>query len=96
METGKKIVVSSAVEDDRIVILVSDSGPGVPPEIKEKIFDPYFTTRPEGTGIGLSISHRIITDHRGSLKVSESEFGGAEFRIEIPKKRRAPNKTAGS
>jgi PAS domain S-box-containing protein len=84
MEAGKNIAVASFVEDDHIIIQVSDSGPGVPQEIRDKIFDPYFTTKHEGTGIGLSFCHRIITDHGGSLTVSVSKFGGAEFRIEIP------------
>jgi len=87
MEEGKKIVVATSEENDRIIVGISDSGPGVPLEIRDKIFDPYFTTRPEGTGIGLSLSHRIITDHGGSLTVAESELGGAKFRIEIPIKR---------
>ena len=84
MEAGKKIVVASFAEDDQIIIRVSDSGPGVPPEIRDNILDPYFTTKHEGTGIGLSLCHRIVTDHGGSLTVSDSEFGGAEFRIKIP------------
>jgi PAS domain S-box-containing protein len=84
MKEGKKIVVSTSKENDRIIVKVSDSGPGVPFEIRDNIFDPYFTTRPEGTGIGLSLSHRIVTDHGGSLTVADSDIGGAEFRIEIP------------
>jgi signal transduction histidine kinase len=84
MEADKKIFVASFVEEDHIITRVSDSGPGVPQEIRDKIFDPYFTTKHEGTGIGLSLCHQIITDHGGSLTVSDSEFGGAEFRIEIP------------
>lgn len=87
MEKGKKIEVSSALENNRIVICISDSGPGVPPEIRGKIFDPYFTTKTDGTGIGLSLSHRIVTDHGGSFTVLDSKLGGAEFRIEIPVKR---------
>jgi signal transduction histidine kinase len=84
MAEGKKILVTSFVEDDGIILTVSDSGPGIASEIRDKIFDPYFTTKSDGTGIGLSISHRIVTDHGGSLAVSDSELGGAEFRIEIP------------
>ena len=84
LETGKKIVVASFAEHDHIVMRISDSGPGIRQEIRNKIFDPYFTTKNEGTGIGLSLCHRIITDHGGSLTVSDSEFKGAEFRIEIP------------
>jgi PAS domain S-box-containing protein len=84
MEEGKQIVVTSSVEGDGIILTVSDSGPGIAPEIKDKIFDPYFTTKSDGTGIGLSICHRIVTDHGGSLTVSDGELGGAEFRIKIP------------
>jgi PAS domain S-box-containing protein len=84
MEAGKKIAVASFVEDALMIIRISDSGPGVPDEIKNKIFDPYFTTKHEGTGIGLSFCHRIVTDHGGSLTVSDGELGGAEFRIKIP------------
>ena len=84
MEKGKKILVTSTVENDRVVIRISDSGPGIPLEIRGKIFDPYFTTKTDGTGIGLSLAHRIITDHGGTLTVADSEMGGAEFRIEIP------------
>jgi PAS domain S-box-containing protein len=84
MQAGKKIAVASFIEDDHIIVRISDSGPGVPEEIKNKIFDPYFTTKHEGTGIGLSFCHRIITDHGGSLSVSDGKLGGAEFRIEIP------------
>jgi len=50
----------------------------------EKVFDPFFTTRKEGSGIGLSFSHRIVSDHGGSLRVDASRWGGAEFRIELP------------
>ncbi|MGD8471475.1 MAG: ATP-binding protein [Desulfobacteraceae bacterium] len=87
MDTGKNIAVASFVEGDHIIIQVSDSGPGVSKENRDKILDPYFTTKHEGTGIGLSLCHRIITDHGGSLTVSDSELGGAEFRIEIPIKK---------
>ena len=79
-----KIGISSASVDNLLIIKVVDSGPGVPLPLREKIFDPFFTTRKEGGGIGLSISHRIITDHGGTLHVSTSEWGGADFTIEIP------------
>lgn len=83
-EGQKYLEISSAALDGRIVIRVSDSGPGVPPSIRMKIFDPFFTTRKEGSGIGLSFSHRIIADHDGALLVNTSRWGGAEFRIELP------------
>jgi signal transduction histidine kinase len=90
---GPRIIgLSSAVQDGRIVICVSDSGPGIPSAMREKIFDPFYTTRKEGYGIGLSFSHRVISDHGGGLKVDTSRWGGAEFRIELPLE---PEKEAG-
>ncbi len=83
----KKIRVISSSDDEYVHIKVSDSGPGVPDEIKRKIFDPFFTTKKNGSGIGLSICQRIITDHGGGLEISDSAGGGAEFCIRIPKER---------
>jgi two-component system sensor kinase FixL len=80
----KTIEVSSVVEERSIVIRVADSGPGVPQEIRDKIFDPFYTTRKDGYGIGLSFCRRVIEDHGGVLKVGHSRMGGAEFRIELP------------
>ncbi|MCP4690541.1 MAG: PAS domain S-box protein, partial [Desulfobacterales bacterium] len=65
----KKIMVKTSVEGADIVIRVLDSGPGVPLEDQGKVFDPFYTTKTDSTGIGLSICHRIITDHGGSLDV---------------------------
>ena len=86
VDGDKKIDVTSSVKNDRIIVRVSDSGPGVTPDLKDKIFDPFYSTKNGSTGIGLSINHRIITDHGGSLRVSSSKLGGAEFVIEIPVK----------
>jgi PAS domain S-box-containing protein len=87
VEGAKKIQILSCVEGPRVVVKISDSGPGIPLHLRDKIFDPFYTTKNGSTGIGLSLSHRIITDHSGSLKISSSKWGGAEFRIEIPVER---------
>jgi PAS domain S-box-containing protein len=84
----KKVEIASFVENNHVVIRVSDSGPGVPVGDRDKIFDPFFTTKSDSSGIGLSLSHRIISDHGGSLDVATSKWGGAEFRIEIPVEKR--------
>jgi PAS domain S-box-containing protein len=84
VDGAKVIKVTSYMEKNRIVVRVSDSGPGVPLHLKEKIFDPFYTTKNGSTGIGLSLCHRIITDHGGSFQVASSKWGGAEFTIEIP------------
>jgi PAS domain S-box-containing protein len=80
----KIINVISSMQDDCIVLTISDSGPGVPMYIKKKIFDPFYTTKEGNTGIGLSLCHRIVKDHGGLLVVKDGEGGGAEFKIELP------------
>ncbi|MGE0085640.1 MAG: PAS domain S-box protein [Desulfococcaceae bacterium] len=67
-------------------ICVSDSGPGIPADAVRKIFDPFFSTKNYGTGIGLSLCHRIVTDHGGFLDVSVSPLGGAGFTVRLPVK----------
>ncbi len=79
-----RIAIATKAEGDRVVIRISDSGPGIPALIRNRIFDPFFTTRKEGYGIGLSLSHRIITEHGGTITVGSGPLGGAEFRVELP------------
>jgi PAS domain S-box-containing protein len=84
----KILKISSAQENKDIVLKISDSGTGIPVEIRDKIFDPFFTTKSDGSGIGLSLCQRIIADHGGTIKVVCSKLGGAEFRIRIPIEKR--------
>jgi signal transduction histidine kinase len=73
---------------DRVEIRIRDNGTGIPPEVKEKMFNPFFTTKPagEGTGLGLSISHDIIVKQHGGLIEVETEPGEfTEFRIILPR-----------
>ncbi len=69
-----------------IKLTVADNGPGISPEIQDKIFDPFFSTKSkaEGTGLGLAVVHGIIKGHQGSIRVSSSEGGGATFTILLP------------
>ena len=74
---------------DRVEIRIRDNGTGVPPEIKDKLFNPFFTTKPagEGTGLGLSISHDIIVkQHGGSIEVDTQPGEFTEFRIVLPRR----------
>jgi PAS domain S-box-containing protein len=84
----KRIRVTTSSENNTILVKVADNGPGVPPDMKDKVFDPFFTTKSENTGLGLSISNRIVIDHGGHMDIAESEWGGAEFVIELPRERR--------
>jgi signal transduction histidine kinase len=73
---------------DRVEIRIRDNGTGIPPEVKEKLFNPFFTTKPagEGTGLGLSISHDIIVkQHGGSIEVDTRPGEFTEFRIVLPR-----------
>lgn len=82
---GNKIIrINSFAKPDHAIVTVSDSGPGIPVHLREKIFDPFFSTKNESQGIGLSISHRILKDHNASVKVGTSDLGGAEFIFKIP------------
>jgi len=79
--------VSTSVTGNEMRITVGDNGPGIPAAIKDKIMQPFFTTKPtgEGTGLGLSLSYDIVVKgHRGTLKINSSEGKGAEFIIGLP------------
>jgi signal transduction histidine kinase len=82
-EGGKLEVV---LEEDRkfAALRISDQGPGIPAEIQEKIFDLYFTTKSGGSGIGLSMTYRILQLHHGSVEVQSKPGRGAEFLLRIP------------
>jgi signal transduction histidine kinase len=70
-----------------VKISVKDNGPGIPEAIKDKIFQPFFTTKPtgQGTGLGLSLSYDIVKAHGGELRVETKEGEGSEFIIQLPK-----------
>jgi len=69
---------------DRAVLTVADEGPGIPEELRERIFDPYFTTRHEGTGLGLAIVKKIVLQHGGEIAAGAHPGGGATFAISLP------------
>ena len=84
--TGTLTVRTGKVREDEVFVEFGDTGPGVPPEIKDRIFEPFFTTKPvgEGTGLGLDISWRIVVKkHHGDLSL-ESSPGDTRFRVQLP------------
>src|SRR5262249_7866668 len=85
-EGDKRISLITAQRGRQLVISVSDSGPGVPPENVSRTFNPCFTTKPvgEGTGLGLSISDGIVREHGGRIRVNSRPGFGATFEIELP------------
>jgi signal transduction histidine kinase len=81
-----EVVISTKIMDDKIEISVKDNGPGIPDNIKDKIFQPFFTTKPtgQGTGLGLSLSYDIVKAHGGELSVVTKNGEGSEFTIKLP------------
>jgi PAS domain S-box-containing protein len=80
------IFVETTAESGKVVLTIADNGPGVVPELRERIFEPYFTTKPvgAGTGIGLSISRSVIDSHGGRIELEDRPGGGALFRVVLP------------
>jgi PAS domain S-box-containing protein len=74
-----------AVGDQACQIAVADSGPGIPVDIRDRIFNPFFTTKARGTGLGLSTAKRLVESHRGHISVECPPEGGAVFLIELPR-----------
>lgn len=66
-------------------VSVEDTGPGVPEDVKARLFQPFFTTKPQGTGLGLMLAREIVLEHKGELEVERSPLGGASFTIELPR-----------
>nr|PZN16595.1 MAG: hypothetical protein DIU78_24890 [Pseudomonadota bacterium] len=68
----------------QVCIRVIDNGPGVAPELRARLFQPYATTKEHGTGLGLAIAHRLVVEHGGEIEYRDAEGGGAEFRVVLP------------
>jgi signal transduction histidine kinase len=82
----RRITVTTRADAGTVITEVSDTGPGIPPELQERIFDAFFTTKPvgEGTGLGLSLCRTIVDAHGGTLSVDGAAGGGARFTIALP------------
>ncbi len=80
------VSVSTKKVDGKVEIHVKDNGNGIPQKVVDKIFQPFFTTKPtgQGTGLGLSLSYDIIKAHGGEIKVETKEGEGSEFIIQLP------------
>jgi two-component system, NtrC family, sensor kinase len=78
--------VSTKKVGDKVLISVKDNGPGIPQKILDKIFQPFFTTKPtgQGTGLGLSLAYDIVKAHGSEIKVETKEGEGTEFIIKLP------------
>jgi len=82
---GQVRIAAERSAADRVRIEIRDDGPGVAPELREKIFTPFFTTREKGTGLGLAFVREIVRDHGGDVIVSDALGGGSVFAFELPR-----------
>jgi signal transduction histidine kinase len=87
---GNEIIHIKAFEEknytnrEELVITIEDNGTGIPEELREKIFEPFYTNRADGTGLGLAIVKQTLEGHKGSIDVSTSSMKGAKFTIKLP------------
>jgi two-component system NtrC family sensor kinase len=81
-----RIDITATAEGDNYLIVIEDSGSGIPETLQERVFEPFFTTKPigSGTGLGLAIAYTVVQAHKGGISVARSRLGGASFRISVP------------
>jgi two-component system nitrogen regulation sensor histidine kinase NtrY len=86
MENEGRITIITAYNKilEMVTLEIADTGCGIPPEIKHKLFEPYFSTKKSGTGLGLAIVNTIISDHNGYIRIRDNEPRGTRFIIELP------------
>ena len=84
IEDGGILTISTSKEENEVVVLISDSGRGIPQNIINKIFEPYFTTKDCGTGLGLTMTYKVIKEHGGDIHVYSDLGKGASFKILLP------------
>jgi signal transduction histidine kinase len=66
------------------LVRITDQGEGIPPQALDRLFDPFFSTRPGGTGLGLTIAQRVVQAHKGMIRVESAPGSGSSFTVELP------------
>jgi signal transduction histidine kinase len=88
MAGGGALTLGAQAAGDTIRLTVSDTGPGIAPGVRARIFDPYFSTRRDGLGLGLTIARRIVEAHGGRIDVDSTPGRGARFTVTLPRSAR--------
>lgn len=84
MPDGGALIITTSAKNDELLIAISDTGIGIPEDLLSKIFEPYFTTKESGTGLGLTITFKIIKEHNGEITVESTPSKGSTFTIHLP------------
>src|SRR5438309_530048 len=85
----RELMIKSRAENDQLLVSVSDTGVGLPPQQADQIFNAFFTTKPHGTGMGLRISRSIVESHGGRMWAADNPPRGASFHLTLPTKAEA-------
>ncbi len=84
LDGGGRVIIRSGAEDRQVWFTVQDTGAGMPPEVLDKIFNPFFTTKEKGSGLGLAVIHKIVSDHHGVVNVKSSPEQGTIITVKLP------------
>jgi signal transduction histidine kinase len=84
LDSGGQVTLSSGAQDQQVWFAVQDTGSGMTPEVLEKIFNPFFTTKDKGTGLGLAVINKIVSDHHGTVTVKSSPDQGTTIKVKLP------------
>src|SRR5581483_3856461 len=85
MDQGGRLTLATASEGGECSVVISDTGPGIPPEVQEKVFNLYYTTKLNGSGIGLAMTFRVVQVHGGTIDLVSEQGKGASFRLRFAK-----------
>jgi signal transduction histidine kinase len=84
MPEGGTLTVKTRCRGDNVELVIRDTGEGMPEDVREKIFEPYFTTRDFGSGIGLTLVYKVVKEHMGEISVQSEEGKGSRFILTFP------------
>jgi C4-dicarboxylate-specific signal transduction histidine kinase len=87
VDQSDSVTIKSDIEEDRVIVTLSDTGTGIPESLRSKVFEPFFTTKKtgQGTGLGLAISYSIVKEHNGSIEITKGLGPGTTIRLSFPK-----------
>ncbi|MGP1594562.1 MAG: two-component system sensor histidine kinase NtrB [Treponema sp.] len=89
MPSGGQLTITTFLNNEKVCIKITDTGCGIPADVLHKIFEPYFTTKPDGSGLGLTMTYKVIKEHGGDIQVHSEPEGGTCFTILLPLSRSA-------